>query len=385
MRPRRTRRRQQAVLNSVQAFPRGFGQRRIGPDNLANHLPRRQIERSLRSRAHRQRHRTLRTETDALRSRFLTRPHSGRLREHEHGHGFLSGLKFPVTAKAIQMIHVRPRSAKTSSRYFLQRVTRGTSMQKDSRTRADHANQLCSSQTTLASSTLFPMGAGSAARVSRSKTPRQQVAAVCYRIRGSHVEFLLVQTSGGRWIFPKGGVEPGRTHAESAALEAFEEAGVHGRIEKIPFTRYYRKPVQTSAEEPAVSVHLCEVSRLERPQESHRRPSWFSADKAKQRLRKDRAPELGAELLRVVDKAAARIHRLHSASPATSHAPVDGLRKVRFEANEDGRFYDGLRQAALARYFLSRPQLRLGDGEATSAEAVVKITTIDSKRRTQKS
>jgi len=232
------------------------------------------------------------------------------------------------------------------------------------------------------------MGAGSAARVSRSKTPRQQVAAVCYRFRGSRLEFLLVQTSGGRWIFPKGGVEPGRTHAESAALEAFEEAGVHGRIEKIAFTRYYRRrPVQSPEaenDEPAVSVHLCEVSRLERPQESNRRPSWFSTDKAKQRLRKDRAPELGAELLRVVEKAAARIQRLHSVSPAPTHTQVDPLQKVRFEAHEDPRFYDGLRQAALARYFLSRPQLRLAAGENSAAPLARNITSIDSKRRSQK-
>src|SRR5271155_2735893 len=64
---------------------------------------------------------------------------------------------------------------------------------------------------------------------------RQQVAAVCYRMGRRGIEFLLVQTRGGRWIFPKGGVERGLTYAQSAALEAFEEAGVHGRMEEIPF------------------------------------------------------------------------------------------------------------------------------------------------------
>ena len=243
MRTRSSRSREQALFHPVQGFPSGLGQCRVGTDNLANHLPRRQIERSLRSRTHRQRHRTLRTKTDSLRRRLLPWPHSGRLGEHEDGNGFLSGFKFPVTAQTIQMIHVRPRPVKIPSRYSLQPAARGTSMQKDSRR---PANQACSSQKPTASRTLLPMGAGSAARVSRSKTPRQQVAAVCYRIRGSRLEFLLVQTSGGRWIFPKGGVEPGHTHAESAALEAFEEAGVHGRMEKIAFTRYYRrKPVQS--------------------------------------------------------------------------------------------------------------------------------------------
>src|SRR5271169_2849535 len=69
----------------------------------------------------------------------------------------------------------------------------------------------------------------------------EQVAAVCYRIRRSGIEFLLVRTNSGHWTFPKGGTEPGLTHAQAAALEAFEEAGVHGRIEEVAFTRYIRR------------------------------------------------------------------------------------------------------------------------------------------------
>src|ERR1039458_5649248 len=70
----------------------------------------------------------------------------------------------------------------------------------------------------------------------------EQVAAVCYRVRSGAIEFLLVRTrGGGRWTFPKGSAEPGLTHAQAAALEAFEEAGVHGRIEEASFTRYVRR------------------------------------------------------------------------------------------------------------------------------------------------
>src|SRR6202008_2377008 len=68
----------------------------------------------------------------------------------------------------------------------------------------------------------------------------EQVAAVCYRIGKSGLQFLLVRPRGGRWIFPKGSVESGLTHAQAAALEAFEEAGVHGRIEEEAFARYVR-------------------------------------------------------------------------------------------------------------------------------------------------
>src|ERR1700689_4308383 len=70
----------------------------------------------------------------------------------------------------------------------------------------------------------------------------EQVAAICYRIRRGAIEFLLVQTRGtGRWIFPKGSAEPGLTHAQAAAIEAFDEAGVHGRIEEASFARYVRR------------------------------------------------------------------------------------------------------------------------------------------------
>ena len=65
----------------------------------------------------------------------------------------------------------------------------------------------------------------------------EQVAAVCYQISKGGLEFLLVRTRNGRWTFPKGSVESGLTHAQAAALEAFEEAGVHGRIEEAAFAR----------------------------------------------------------------------------------------------------------------------------------------------------
>src|ERR1700724_1331387 len=80
-------------------------------------------------------------------------------------------------------------------------------------------------------------------RLSRLRKLRacKQVAAVCYRVREAEVEFLLVQTRNGRWTFPKGRAEPGLTHAQAAALEAFEEAGVHGRMEESSFAQYVRR------------------------------------------------------------------------------------------------------------------------------------------------
>ena len=142
----------------------------------------------------------------------------------------------------------------------------------------------------------------------------EQVAAVCYRVRKNGIEFLLVQTRGGRWTFPKGSAEPGLTHAQAAALEAFEEAGVHGRMEELSFTRYVRRrrgEGRESVIETVVNAFLCEVLWLDSPQEADRNPTWFSVEKAKRRLREDRTTDFAAEFARVVDLAVARIQRAH--------------------------------------------------------------------------
>ena len=273
------------------------------------------------------------------------------------------------------------------------------------------------------------MGAGPSVKVlqtSRLSRGRQQVAAVCYRIRKRGLEFLLVQTRGGRWIFPKGGVEPGLTHAQSAALEAFEEAGVHGRMEEIPFARFFRRKTDaatttqnarpaaapSSQQELAVAVHLCEVSWLEPPQESKRNPTWFSAEKAKRRLLDDRAPEFGAELARVLDRASARIRRLQGNSvPSPVRARRDdALREVRFEAFELARAHV-VWSASYARYIrrehpelpspagrsslgrsfaglplgTGRPALRLGNGTASSPDTLQEVQFIDGVRSSSRS
>ena len=244
---------------------------------------------------------------------------------------------------------------------------------------------------------------------SRFAKKRRQVAAVCYRIRKRGVEFLLVQTRGGRWTFPKGGVEPGLTPAQSAALEAFEEAGVHGRMEALAFARYFReKPEQPLAAdertagrdalgELAVNAYLCEVFRLEKPQELNRNPTWFSAEKAKLRLLKDRPAEFGAELAGVIDRALLRIRRLQG-SPSNAldrrERERDGLYSVRMEAADHGRLLEAAVQAHLRRLRktngdppgangeVRRPLLRLGAGQ--TAGTASNITAIDSRKEKSK-
>ena len=169
--------------------------------------------------------------------------------------------------------------------------------------------------------------------VNGSRGTRAQVAAVCFRILSTGVEFLLVRTSGGRWTFPKGGVQSGLSHAQSAAMEAYEEAGVHGRIEERAFMRYKQRKFSTSGSvdsEKLIHAHLCEVLQTATPEEPGRNPTWCSVAKTKRSLAEGRTDENAAELKRVVERAVARVRRL----PFQAMLASDALLKVRFESSE---------------------------------------------------
>lgn len=140
----------------------------------------------------------------------------------------------------------------------------------------------------------------------------EQVAAVCYRVRSGCPEFLLVNTRGGRWIFPKGSTESGLSPAQAAALEAFEEAGVHGRMEQTCFARFTHLKAggghrHQPSRELKVRAYLCQVTRLGSPKEWERKPMWFSPAKARRRLEQNRTLACAAELVRVLNLALDRI------------------------------------------------------------------------------
>jgi 8-oxo-dGTP pyrophosphatase MutT (NUDIX family) len=144
---------------------------------------------------------------------------------------------------------------------------------------------------------------------------RFQVAAICYRIQDGDVSFLLVRTRSGRWTFPKGGVDPGLSCAESAAREAFEEAGVYGRIAPRPLMRYLHSKRTSLREgrrqEMTVEAYLLQVLRQGTPLEDGREPTWFSPEKARKRLADGRSAEYAEEIVAVIDRALHRILRHH--------------------------------------------------------------------------
>jgi 8-oxo-dGTP pyrophosphatase MutT (NUDIX family) len=139
-----------------------------------------------------------------------------------------------------------------------------------------------------------------------------QVAAICYRRRGTAIEFLLVNTNGGnKWTFPKGSTDPHLSHSQAAEREASEEAGAIGTIEPRHFHLYlHSKGVfwqPGGVREFVVKAFLMEVHQLRRPDEGNRRPSWVSPEEAKRRLAKGREVKYSRELDAVIDRALERI------------------------------------------------------------------------------
>ena len=73
---------------------------------------------------------------------------------------------------------------------------------------------------------------------SPSKDVLPQACAIPFRFCGGKLEFCLVTSMKGRWIFPKGLVDPGETLEETALKESFEEAGLHGQVVGDPLGTY---------------------------------------------------------------------------------------------------------------------------------------------------
>jgi phosphohistidine phosphatase len=101
---------------------------------------------------------------------------------------------------------------------------------------------------------------------------------------------LITNRRGTRWIVPKGVVEPGLSPAESAAKEAWEEAGLRGEVQVAELGRYrYRK----WGDECEVSVYPMRVTETLRTwPESHRRRRWVPLAQA--------VAEIGQEPLRAL-------------------------------------------------------------------------------------
>ena len=114
------------------------------------------------------------------------------------------------------------------------------------------------------------------------RPPAMQVAALC--LDGDGRALLITSRGTGRWIIPKGWPMEGRSLPGAAAREAWEEAGVIGRIGRAEIGRYaYLKDQDEGfalrVEVRVFPLHVSELSERF-PESGARRRQWFDPAEA---------------------------------------------------------------------------------------------------------
>lgn len=112
----------------------------------------------------------------------------------------------------------------------------------------------------------------------------QQSGVIPYRILDGKIEVMLITSSGGkRWVIPKGLIEPDLTPEDSAAKEAWEEAGLLGRVfpDLMGTYEYYKSGCTWQ-----VDVFLLQVETVVElwPEAHKRKRQWVSIPKAIKRV-----------------------------------------------------------------------------------------------------
>lgn len=121
--------------------------------------------------------------------------------------------------------------------------------------------------------------------MTKPDAPAQQVAALCVRSADSADPQVLLVTSRttARWILPKGWPVPGHSLADSAAIEAWEEGGIRGRVSEPALGTYrYVKRSDAPPREIEVRVFPLAVDRQFRafPEMGQRKQRWVSLTEA---------------------------------------------------------------------------------------------------------
>ncbi|OEO32293.1 hypothetical protein VW23_012295 [Devosia insulae DS-56] len=116
----------------------------------------------------------------------------------------------------------------------------------------------------------------------------RQVAALPWRREadGSIVVLLITSRTNSKWMLPKGWVIPGKSDAESARIEAEEEAGVTGTAAPVPIGSYFyvrQEDDGTTRPSQAVVYSLQVAKELASwDEKKQRKRQWFTPTDAAQ-------------------------------------------------------------------------------------------------------
>ncbi|HEY0275053.1 MAG TPA: NUDIX hydrolase [Paenirhodobacter sp.] len=121
------------------------------------------------------------------------------------------------------------------------------------------------------------------------RPPPLQAGALCLRRGAAGIEVLLISSlDTGRWVIPKGWPMAGRSLAGAAMQEAWEEAGVRGRLRPAAVGQYiYDKRRKGGLRQPTeIRVFAIDVIDLaeQYPEAGRRQRIWLAPDVAAERV-----------------------------------------------------------------------------------------------------
>lgn len=142
----------------------------------------------------------------------------------------------------------------------------------------------------------FPTVPKASTRVSRvletlrlwlgGKPEAVQVAALPWRrdAEGQLLVLLATSRDTGRWVLPKGWPQKGRSLSETAAVEAWEEAGLSGRIGCDPLGSYFYRKLLDNGLRRRVRVQVFPLAVADEaqdwPEKGQRELRWFPPHEA---------------------------------------------------------------------------------------------------------
>jgi 8-oxo-dGTP pyrophosphatase MutT (NUDIX family) len=124
-----------------------------------------------------------------------------------------------------------------------------------------------------------------------------QSGVIPYRRVDGRVEVLLVSSSSGkRWGIPKGWISPTLSSEQSAAKEAWEEAGVRGIVQTPAIGHYETRKFGFMCR---VEVFLMQVEEVkdDYPEASVRKRQWLSISKASKLVHKSKLKHFFSQTL----------------------------------------------------------------------------------------
>jgi len=119
-----------------------------------------------------------------------------------------------------------------------------------------------------------------------------QLAALCHRSGPDGLEIMLVRSSRGRWILPKGWPIDGLNGAQTAMREAWEEGGVsEGKPAKRALGFFDTVKRLDSGSEIPCETHVYPIrvheTQPEFPEAENRSPAWVSVTQAVDMVEED--------------------------------------------------------------------------------------------------